>query len=168
MLDKVRRWQGSVPEIHVGDDPLDPVVTVRIAEVDYESVVTRARGEDNEGRRRELLKRLVWTAFGLAERDDDLAGVNRHRIVWRGSQRDIEALFGNVRDTSWLPDDTFRAGAGGWRFVVDYPFDDGHSSREDLTRLDELKARLTERTIGWVPRFLSRQRRRDRICAPTN
>lgn len=161
VLDKVRRWQGSVPEIHVGDDPLDPVVTVRIAEVDYESVVTRARGEDNEGRRRELLKRLVWTAFGLAERDDDLAGVNRHRIVWRGSQRDIEVLFGNVRDTSWLPDDTFRAGAGTWRFVVDYPFDDGHSSREDLTRLDGLKARLTERTIGWVPRFLSRQRRRD-------
>lgn len=162
VLDKIRRWQSVVPEIHINDDPLDPVVTVRVAEVDYESVVTRARGEDNEGRRRELLKRLVWKAFGLIDRDDDLAGVNRHRIVWRGSARDVEVVFGNVRDTSWLTDDTFRAGAGTWRFVVDYPFDaEGHSSREDLSRLGDLGGRLTERTVAWVPRFLSRERQRE-------
>jgi len=43
VLSKVRRWSTSVPEIHISDDARNPVVRMRIDEVDYESVVQRAR-----------------------------------------------------------------------------------------------------------------------------
>lgn len=160
VLSKVRRWAADVPEIHVTADSRNPVIRVRIAEVDYESVVEKAKGEDNDGRRREALKRLVWEAFGLADLDGDAFGVSRQPRVWRGSRRDVEVVFGNVRDVSWLTDGAFEAGPDAWRFVVDYPFDEeGRSARDDLARLDELKTRLVTRTIVWVPRFLTRERR---------
>ncbi|MGH3328672.1 MAG: hypothetical protein ACRDPT_12900 [Streptomycetales bacterium] len=163
VLSKMRRWRADVPEIHiVGDvgETRNPVIRVRIAEVDYESVVEKAKGEDNDGRRREALKHLVWEAFGLADIDGDAFGVSRQPRIWRGSRREVEVVFGNVRDRSWLSDGVFEAGADTWRFVVDYPFDEeGRSAREDLARLEDLKTRLVARTVVWVPRFLSRERR---------
>ena len=54
MLAKVREWYRRVPEIHVGGDPRNPVIRVQLSDVDYESVVENAKGEDNDGRRREL------------------------------------------------------------------------------------------------------------------
>ena len=49
--------------------------------MDYESVVENAKGEDNDGRRRELIRELVRDAV----------------------------VFGNVRDAGWLSEDHFRA-----------------------------------------------------------
>ena len=161
VLGKVRRWSADVPEIHVTGESRNPVIRVRIAEVDYESVVQRAKGEDNDGRRREMLKHLAWKAFALAETPTDAFGVSRQSRIWRGSRRDVEVVFGNVRDRGWLTDEAFEAGEGTWRFVVDYPFDEeGRSARDDLARLDELRSRAkATRTLVWVPRFLSRERR---------
>ncbi len=158
-LSKITRWNAEVPEIQVGQGR-NPVIRVRLAEVDYEGVVDRAKGEDNDGRRRELLKALVWEALDLgADLQGDLLGVVHHDYVWRGSRRDVEVVFGNVRDASWLTEAHFRAGPGTWRFVVDYPFDDaGRSASDDLNRLDELAERLVSRTLVWVPRFLTRER----------
>ena len=67
MLTKVREWARRVPEIHVGADPKNPVIRVQLSDVDYESVVENAKGEDNDGRRRELIKDLVREALGVAE-----------------------------------------------------------------------------------------------------
>jgi hypothetical protein len=69
----------------------------------------------------------------------------------------VDVVFGNVRDRSWLSDDHFRATPDTWRVIVDHPFDEpGHSAAEDLQRLDEMVARgVQERTIVWLPRFLS-------------
>lgn len=160
VLAKVRRWSGDVPEIHVNGDSRNPVIRVRIAEVDYESVIEAVKGEDNHGRRREMLKKLVWEQFDVADLDGDVFGVSRQNRVWRGSRREVEIVFGNVRDRGWLTDAAFEAGSGTWRFVVDYPFDeDGRSVREDLARLDDLRAREIEsRTVVWLPHFLSRAR----------
>ena len=65
MLAKVREWSRRVPEIHVGSDPRNPVIRVQLSDVDYESVVENAKGEDNDGRRRELIKDLVRDALGV-------------------------------------------------------------------------------------------------------
>ena len=46
---------------------------------------------------------------------------SEHPIIWRGTQRTVDVVFGNVRDTSDLPDDTLRASGGRWKVVVDYP-----------------------------------------------
>ena len=80
MLAKVREWNRRVPEIHVGGDPRNPVIRVQLSDVDYESVVENAKGEDNEGRRRELLKDLVREALGITERDPDVFGAYAHPV----------------------------------------------------------------------------------------
>jgi len=163
VLAKVRRWSADVPEIQVVGDTRNPVIRVRIAEVDYESIVEKAKGEDNDGRRRETIKGLVWEAFGLTNIDGDAFGVSRQARIWRGSRREIEVVFGNVRDRAWLTDGAFEAGPDTWRFVVDYPFDeDGRSPLEDLARTDDLRAGgLATRTVVWVPYFLGPERRRE-------
>ena len=69
VLAKVREWSRRVPEIHVGGDPRNPVIRVQLSDVDYESVVENAKGEDNDGRRRELIKDLVREALGITARD---------------------------------------------------------------------------------------------------
>ena len=78
-----------MPEIHVGGDPRNPMIRVQLSDVDYESVVESAKGEDNEGRRRELLKDLVREALGITLRDPDLIGAYPHdrrlaRVAARG------------------------------------------------------------------------------------
>ena len=99
-------------------------------------------------------------ALGITARDADVFGAYAHPVVWRGSGRAVDAVFGNVRDASWLNEDHFRARPGTWRFVIDYPFDEpGHSAAEDLARLDRLiEGGLKSRTIVWLPRFLSEER----------
>lgn len=163
VLTKLRKWNAEVPEIHISSDPRNPVIRMKISEVDYESVVEKARGEDTSGRRTQTLKALVWEAFALDEVDGDVTGVSRQSRIWRGSRREVEVVFANVRDKTWLSDDMFRAGRDTWRFIIDYPFDEqGHGVREDDQRLEGLRsAGLETRTVAWVPHFLSDKRVRE-------
>jgi hypothetical protein len=163
VLSKVRDWSRRVPEIHISGDPRNPVIRVQLSDVEYETVVENARGEDNEGRRRELIKELVGDALGIIARDPDVFGVYEHPVIWRGSRRTVDLVFGNVRDASWLTEDHFRARPGTWRLVIDFPFDEpGHSGTEDLARIDRLvEGGLKSRTIVWLPWFLSEDRMRD-------
>lgn len=163
VLTAVREWQRQVPEIRVASDSHNPVIRVQLADVDYESVVERARAEDNMGRRRELIKELVRDSFALPVAAQDVFGAMIHSDIWRGSKREIDIVFGNVRDSSWLSEDHFRSRQGTWRFVIDFPFDDpGHSTAEDFDRLETLRsAGLTAQTVVWLPRFLSEERQRD-------
>jgi len=161
VLTKVREWSRRVPEIHVDGEARNPVIRVQLSDVDYESVVERARGEDNEGRRRELLKEIVRDALGVTARDADIFGAHRHAIVWRGSRREVDVVFGNVRDAAWLTEEHFRARPGTWRFVIDHPFDEpGHSTAEDLARVDRLRDGPATQTIVWLPHFFSEERMR--------
>jgi hypothetical protein len=163
VLAKVREWSRRVPEIHVGGDPRNPVIRVQLSDVDYESVVENAKGEDNEGRRRELIKDLVRDALGITASDADVFGAYAHPVIWRGSRRSVDLVFGNVRDAAWLTEDHFRARPGTWRVVIDHPFDEaGHSAAEDLGRVDRMvESGFKSRTIVWLPQFLSEERMRD-------
>jgi uncharacterized protein DUF6079 len=160
VLGKVREWAVQVPEIHVAADHANPIIRVRLADVDYETIVERARGEDNDGRRRELIRELVRDALGVRSRDADLSGAITHPVIWRGSRREVDLMFGNVRDAGWLPEDHFRARPGTWRFIIDFPFDQsGHYGAEDHSRLDQLMAGgLKSQTIVWLPKFLADER----------
>jgi hypothetical protein len=84
VLTKVREWNRRVPEIHISGDPRNPVIRVQLSDVDYESVVENARGEDNDGRRRELIKEVVREALGITAQDSNVFGVYEHPVVWRG------------------------------------------------------------------------------------
>ena len=163
VLAKVQEWSRLVPEISVSPDRRNPLIRVRLSEVDYESVVQSAIGEDNPGRQRELVRTMVREALGVADGRPDISGAIPHSVVWRGSVRQVELVFGNVRDETWVLDEHFRAQPGTWRFVVDHPFDDaGHTSAQDRARVDRLIARnMQETTVVWLPHFLSDERMRD-------
>src|SRR5699024_9512416 len=78
---KASAWQQTVPEIRTDGQQRDPVITVQLSDVDYESVVEKAKGEENEGRRRELVRSLIAEMIGLADGDADLQGAHRHKIL---------------------------------------------------------------------------------------
>ena len=161
---KVREWARYIPEIHLDTDARNPVIRMQLSDVDYESIVEKAKAEDNEGRRRELIKSLVSEALGVELGQQDMRGAYTQSVVWRGSRREIDLVFGNVRDRGWLPDEVFQARPGTWRFVIDHPFDEaGHSSAEDVDRLQHLIASPAppERTVVWLPRFFTEDRMRD-------
>lgn len=164
VLGTVRKWAAEVPEIKIDGDGPNSVIAVQLTDVDYESIVEKAKGEDNEGRRRETINDIVSAAIGLPPgTQKDIHGAYPMDIVWRGTQRRIDILFGNVRDRSYLSDDHFRAAPGTWRVVIDHPFDDaGHSVAEDMTRIEELKnAQQHSRTLVWLPHFFSDETMRD-------
>lgn len=161
VITRVKAWAEQVGEIQVGDGT-DPLISVSISGVDYDSVLNQVRTEDTESNRRGLLRRLVFEQLGVPA-NDTLLAENEHGIVWRGSKRTIDLVFGNVRDADALPDDLLRANGPKWKLVIDYPFDSAdHGPNDDIARIERLQASgVTSRTVAWIPMFLSASRRDD-------
>jgi len=161
-LHRVRSWQAAVPEVRTSDEGRNPVITVTLAEVDYEGVVARARGEDTEGRRRDLVRDMLFESLGVAGIAAALGGVRTRQITWRGTLRDVDVLFGNVRDASYLPDDAFRTHGGAIRLIMDYPFDDpGHTPAQDHVRIERMRENgWDEFTVVWLPGFFTEEQNR--------
>ncbi|OBJ70979.1 DUF6079 family protein [Mycobacterium sp. 1274756.6] len=156
VLGVVREWASKeVPEITVSEGA-NPVIRVQLADVDYQSILDRVRGEDNAGRRRVLLRTLIHQALGVTDGRDDLTGAVARTVTWRGSRREVDVVFGNVRDATSLPEQSFDNRPGTFRVVVDYPFDEaGHTSADDISRIDRLLASGDRHTIVWLPRFFT-------------
>lgn len=157
-LSKVNQWKGRVPEIHTTGPDRQPVVSVVLSDVDYQSILDNAKVEDNPGRRREMLRTLFRELLGRELGQPEMDGTHRIQVQWRGTHRRVDLLFGNVRDTQEMTSDKFRAAEGAWKLVVDLPFDEpGHSVEEDIRRIEDLTAGgMQERTMIWLPRFLTK------------
>ncbi|SFV21876.1 DUF6079 family protein [Micrococcus terreus] len=157
-LSKVNQWKGRVPEIHTTGPDRQPVVSVVLSDVDYQSILDNAKAEDNPGRRREMLQTLFRELLGRELGQAEIDGTHRVQVQWRGTHRRVDLLFGNVRNTQEMPGDRFRAAPGTWKLVVDLPFDEpGHSVEEDIRRIEDLTAGgMQERTMIWLPRFLTK------------
>ncbi|MGO1198584.1 MAG: DUF6079 family protein [Dermabacteraceae bacterium] len=161
---KVNSWAQRVGDIKVGGSDRTPVYTVHLSDVDYESIIENAKGEDNPGRQRELLQRLVLEAAGVPPQENTTDGALPHKVTWRGSSRTVDLVFGNVRDPQQLPEDRFRNAPSTWRIILDLPFDEssGHSFTDDVRRIEDLVARNVQaRTLVWLPRFFSVRTRKD-------
>ena len=159
VLAKLNAWSSQVGALKVTGDPQNPSVEMRLTGVDVESVIERAAHVDNTGERRRLIKQLVLGELNVAA-DQQL--FSQHPMIWRGTQRTVDVVFGNVRDTSDLPDDTLRASNGRWKIVVDYPFDQGHTPLEDLDRLERWRTDYGQTdTVCWIPAFFSAGLQRD-------
>jgi hypothetical protein len=154
---KLRAWSSTVGELKVSDDPTNPTVAIALVDVDPDEVIHRAADTfDNAGARRRALRELID-----AELDhrlgDDLTTSYRH--LWRGTERDIDVAFGNVRDAAEMPDIVLRAGGGRPKVVIDFPFDEaGRTPDDDLDRLDDWSTRNEPtQTLCWLPSFLNRE-----------
>lgn len=159
VLGKLRRWSSQVGALKVSDDQQNPTVAIRLTGVDVDSIISRAEHVDNAGERRRLIKTLVLEELGV---EADARLFSEHTISWRGTARTVDVVFGNLRDTADLPDDTLRAPSGRWKVVVDYPFDPGHTPLEDLERLERWRAEHGQTsTVCWIPAFFSQALQRD-------
>ncbi|MFH5230378.1 DUF6079 family protein [Antrihabitans spumae] len=155
ITNKVKQWAAEIPELSVTNDP-NPIISVTLESVDYERIIARAQGEDTDGRRRELMRDLLAEHLGVVGAAHTVDNALLRSIVWRGTQRQVEVVFGNVRDHGYLPDEAFRPSTdGALRLVVDLPFDDaGHSTAEDHDRVEQLLRTGQDRfTVVWLPTF---------------
>lgn len=157
IIGKLRRWQQDVPEITISGDA-NPVFTVTLESVDYERIVERGRGNDTDGERRKLMRELLSESFGVTGAPQTADGAFVRTVTWRATPREVEVMFGNIRDHGYLPDDVFRPSRDGvLRMIVDLPFDDaGHTTAEDHDRIDQLTQTVNDRfTVCWTPTFFS-------------
>jgi len=159
VLRKVKDWAGVFGEIRVGDGD-DPVISLELVGVDVDSVLATAKHYDNDGARKNLVQRLLWDQLGVPWTDTFHAEAE---LVWRGSRRRIELVYGNVRDDRDLRDDAFQpADPAGWRLIIDYPFDSGtHTPADDRQRVQQLRERINPRTVCWIPASLTLERLND-------
>jgi hypothetical protein len=144
-------------EFRVSEDE-DPRVDLAIIGIDTEGVLRQARYVDDAAARRRVIKDLLWEEMDVADKGELVTAID---IVWRGTTRRVELVFGNVRDEDSLPWQQFEPSQhGAIRVITDYPFDEGtHSPVEDANRVRRLPAQLDgAATLVWLPHFLSARR----------
>ena len=100
---KLRHLAAHVGELSLGSDPSNPSVSIRLAGVDTASILASADGVDNTAMRRTLVRQLLMSALGLPP--DEMQ--TTYSLTWNGLRRDVTVVFGNVRDSTNLPDATF-------------------------------------------------------------
>jgi hypothetical protein len=153
--------EGFDGELRSEGDSGDPVFHLHLSDIDVEPLLEEVQGvADQLGYRRQWIKDQLWAALGVP---DTQAFVCVRDVVWRGTKRTAEFVFGNVRDPR-LPDEEFTPQLGSdIRIVFDYPFDDGdHSPMDDVQRVDRMKrAGRVAPTVVWLSDFLSEQKSRN-------
>ena len=161
VLNRVRTWADQIGEIQISDGD-NPVISIAISGVDYDSVINQVRNEDTVGARRGLLRRMVFEQLGMSD-SPTLLTETPFALTWRGSKRTIDLVFGNVRNPDEIPDDILRANGANWKLLIDYPFDDAdHGPNDDIARIERLRASgVNSRTVAWIPLFLSSSRQDD-------
>ncbi|TVR58351.1 MAG: phage resistance protein [Gemmatimonadales bacterium] len=157
VLQRLRRWQPDVPELRLDGDEQDPTVALRIAGVDVQGILDQASAVDNPGARRAKVRRLVAEALDV-ELNSGLFTA-RYKWVWRGSRREVELQFANIRDTQDIPDPGFRAGEVP-KVLLDFPFDEepGRGPNDDLARVREIRGvEEPQPTLVWLPNFFTEE-----------
>ncbi|MFE0422008.1 phage resistance protein [Streptomyces sp. NPDC058953] len=156
---KVAEWAARFPEIKETGTEANPGVRLELSGVDVDSVIANAQVNDNPGNRVALARRLLSEELGVehGQLSDQLG------LVWRGTARIAEVVFGNIADKDELPDhDLMPQEDGRWRIAIDLPFDEGEKGPvEDADRIRRLRERQQgerSRVVAWVPAHLSVQR----------
>ncbi|MEO3875907.1 hypothetical protein ABGB18_44635 [Nonomuraea sp. B12E4] len=158
---KVAEWAARFPEIKETGTGANAGVRLELSGVDVDSVIANATVNDNPGNRMALAKRLLAEELGM-ERAEGRLGADDLNLVWRGSGRTVEIIFGNIADEDELPDHELQPQfEGRWRIIVDLPFDEGtYGPVDDVNRMHRLRERQGEpaATVAWIPAHLSAQR----------
>jgi hypothetical protein len=157
VLNKCKKWAAAVGQIKIQESASgQPTITLQLSGVDTKRILDQAEAVDNHGNRVRKLKDILLEQMGVAA--EEL--LTRHSFRWRGTTRECEVIFNNVRE---LPDETLHTTGEGWRLIIDYPFDTtNHTAQEDAQRLERFRTEGKEaRVICWVPSFLNRKAQQD-------
>lgn len=157
VLQKCRKWAGRVGEIKISDDT-NPVIAVQLSGVDTESILEQAQIADTDGARRLLIKEILFESFGVE--DSNQMFIERS-FFWRGTKRNVEVDFQNVREIT--DNSRFEARGDEWKVIVDYPFDSGtHSQADDIARIQSYEeSGGNTQTLCWLPYFFSQSAQKE-------
>ncbi len=154
VLKKCRDWAAEVGELKITDEK-NPVISIQVTGVDIEPILAGAVTHDNAGNRRRKIRELL---FGEMEIPDTNELFTRFTFWWRGTQREVEILYENVRE---LADDRLRGREGAWTVILDFPFDEpNRTPADDIARLDRFTGEGSH-TLVWLPCFLSGKAQKD-------
>ncbi|MFJ7053800.1 hypothetical protein ACIQU7_18990 [Streptomyces albidoflavus] len=158
VADRMQALRGTFHSELLAEGHTDPVFSLHLSDLDIEPLLDAVAGEDKVGVRRVWVRDRLWELFGV--KDGLLV---EKQLVWRGTRRTVEFVFGNVRDPRELADEHFTpSDSANVRIVVDYPWDEDEHRypSDDYQRVVELKKNgLSAATLVWLPDFLSEQRR---------
>jgi hypothetical protein len=158
VVERMRALQGEFETELRAEGETDPVFSLHLSDLDVDPLLDSVAGEDKAGARRVWLRDRLWEELGV--REGRL--VAEKEIIWHGTRRTAEFVFGNVRDARDLSDEDFApATPGNIRFVLDYPFDDDDKyPSDDYQRVGQLiRDGRTGPTLVWLPDFFSEQRK---------
>jgi hypothetical protein len=157
VITRIRDWAAQAGEIKLAGDPANQTIALQLAGVDTESILEKARIQDNVGNRKQALKTLLFQELGLPV-DDHL--FLTHSFVWRGTARQVDVVFANIREQAF---DALRAKGEEWKIIIDFPFDaEGHTAKSDLAKLEDFRDQEPDTaTFCWVPAFFSHEAQRD-------
>ncbi|GAB2791701.1 hypothetical protein GCM10027073_24970 [Streptomyces chlorus] len=162
VVERMAALQGEfITEVRTEGDT-DPVFSLQLSDLDIEPLLGAVAGEDKDGVRRVWVRDRLWELFGVKQGKQDEI-IDQKDIVWRGTRRTVEFVFGNVCESRKLSDEQFGpATTGNIRFVVDYPFDEDNDRTPsyDYQRVKELSDKdVEEPTLVWLADFFSEQRK---------
>lgn len=148
VLRKCRDWASEIGEIKITEDQ-NPVVSIQVTGVDIEPILRAAETNDNAGNRRKKIRESLFAELGIP---DDGALFTTYEFTWRGTRREVELLYENVRE---MTDERLRGRSGAWTVVLDFPFDEpNRSPADDIARLQAYRGGDTK-TLVWLPSFFS-------------
>ncbi|GAA4919013.1 hypothetical protein LX16_4421 [Stackebrandtia albiflava] len=143
-------------DFHVTQDP-DPRVDVNLIGVDTHRIIQLAGPQyDSPEDRQRKLRQLLWAELGLT---DDGTPTAVKTIVWRGTERTVEVVYGNVREQATATFHPDRPGA--IKVLIDYPFDTGNfGPSDDRGKVANVAAEVDEPplTFAWLPSFFQHDR----------
>ncbi|MFD6324792.1 hypothetical protein ACFWOL_18410 [Streptomyces sp. NPDC058442] len=158
VVERMRALQGEFPSELRSEGKDDPVFSLHLSEVSIDPILDAVVGEDTAGARRTWLRERLWEALGLTGRQGQL--IDEKKIVWRGSERTVEFVFGNTRR---LLDEVFEPSVkGNLRIILDCPFDEetGRSPDASYRRVTELaKSHPGAPVLVWLCDHFSDQRK---------
>jgi len=154
VLAKCKDWAARVGQVQVQEGAGgNYTISIQITDLELQPILDRAEAVDNHGNRVARMKALIFEALGVPHHQELFF---RYSFRWRGTDREAEVSFGNVREIS---DDQLEVRGDQWKIIIDYPFDrQGHNVNDDLERLDQFRSLakgVENRTVCWLPSFLN-------------
>ncbi|WP_330354472.1 hypothetical protein [Streptomyces chartreusis] len=161
VVERMRALQGEFPTELRSEGTDDPVFSLHLSDLDVEPILDAVVGEDKGGVRRTWLREQLWELLGLTGRQGQL--VDEKKLVWRGSERTVEFVFGTVCDPRSVADEAFEpATKGNMRIILDCPFDEEQSRSPDnaFRRVADLKkSNRGAPVLVWLCDHFSEQRK---------
>ena len=153
VINKFKKWAAAAGQIKVTEGAGSTLISIQLSTVDTEQILAKAGAVDNNGNRIRKVKELMFKALGR-ENEDQL--YYTHEFRWRGTPREANVIFTNIRE---LGSDSLICKGGGWKVIIDYPFDqNGHTVRDDIAKIETFQSEEeATRTICWIPSFFNAQ-----------